>query len=140
ARTSAAADHKAKLERLANTAVGIAMCIGGLAMLAVAFRTTAGEKGNVIPALVIAALGVAFNAWFWLRYRKLDRANPNAIVAVQTNLYGTKTIVDTSVTAALATVAIAPASPAAAYMDIAGTIVVAVYLVGNGAVTAFKAA
>lgn len=141
ARTSAeAADHKAKLERLANTAVGIAMCIGGLAMLAVAFRTTDGEKGNVIPALVIAVLGVTVNAWFWLRYRKLDRAHPNAIVAVQSNLYRTKTIVDTCVTAALATVAIAPASAAAAYMDIAGTIVVAIYLIGNGAVTAFKAA
>jgi hypothetical protein len=57
------------------------------------------------------------------------------ILAVQSRLYRAKSLVDACVTAALATVAIAPASTAAFYMDIAGSAVVAVYLIINGMTT-----
>jgi len=66
---------------------------------------------------------------------KLDRANPNAILAVQSRLYRAKSFVDACVTIALATVAVSPASAAAYYMDIVGSVVVAAYLIINGAIT-----
>lgn len=86
----------------------------------------------MIPGLIIAVLGVIANSWFWLRYRKLDRAEPNAILAVQSKLYRAKSLVDACVTTALAAVALAPHSTAAYYMDIAGSLVVAVYLIVSG--------
>ncbi len=126
------AAKKARLERVAGLCVGVAMCVSGTAMLALALFTQGGEKGNVVPGLVIAILGVTTNAWFWLCYRKLNRAQPNAILAVQSRLYRAKALVDACVTAALATVAGAPASVAAFYMDLAGSVAVALYLIISG--------
>lgn len=128
---------KTKYERIANLCVGIAMCFSGAVMVLIAFLSENKDKGNVVPGLVIAILGVITNTWFWFRYRKLDKADPNAILAVQSKLYRAKSLVDTCVTIALATVAISPASAVAYYMDIAGSIVVAVYLIINGAITIF---
>ncbi len=132
------AKRKTRLERTANLCVGAAMCLGGAAMLLIAFLSDHSEKGNVIPGLIIAVLGVIANTIFWLRYRKLNRENPNAILAVQSRLYRAKSLVDTCVTLALATVAIAPASMAALYMDIAGSVAVAVYLIVNGVITCIR--
>ncbi len=126
------------LERIANLCVGIAMCLGGVAMLLVAFLSPGGETGNVIPGLAIAVLGVITNSWFWLRYRTLDRAKPNAILAVQSRLYRAKSLVDICVTIALITVAVAPGSTAAYYMDLIGSTIVAVYLIFNGAITVYR--
>lgn len=128
-------ERKLRLERIANLCVGAAMCLSGAAMILVTFLADHGEKGNVIPGLIIAILGVTTNSWFWLRYRGLDRANPNAILAVQSRLYRAKSLVDACVTIALTTVAISPASRSALYMDIAGSMVVAVYLIVNGVIT-----
>lgn len=130
-------ERKARLEYVSNLCVGLAMCLGSVAMLLVAFLSPSGEKGNVIPGLVIAILGVVTNTWFWFRYRRLDKDNPNAILAVQSRLYRAKSLVDTCVTISLATVAIYPGSEAAYYMDIAGTAVVAFYLAINGVITIF---
>lgn len=128
-------ERKLRLERVANLCVGAAMCVGGAVMLLVAFLAGNPEKGNVIPGLIIAILGVLVNSWFWLRYRNLDRADPNAILAGQSRLYRVKTFVDACVTIALATIAVFPATPAAVYLDIAGSVVVAVYLIVNGMMT-----
>jgi len=51
------------------------MCLSGAAMLFIALFSPDTEKGNVIPGLVIAVLGVITNTWFWLRYRRLNREN-----------------------------------------------------------------
>ena len=128
---------KAELERIAGLCVGAAMCLSGAAMLFIALLSYGGEKGNVIPGLVIAVLGVIVNTWFWFRYSKLNRVTPNAIFAAQSRLYGAKSLVDTCITLALGTIAVAPDSSAAIYMDIAGSIAVSVYLVITGAVTLF---
>ncbi|NLW88837.1 MAG: cation transporter [Clostridiaceae bacterium] len=124
--------RKLRLEKLANRSVGIAMCVSGLAMLLVALLFPSGEKGNVIPGLVIAILGVTTNTWFFFRYRKLDRAHPNAILAAQVGLYRAKSLVDTCVMISLLVVAIAPASPAAYWFDIVGSVIVSLYLVVTG--------
>lgn len=127
--------RKEKLERSANLCVGAAMCLSGVAMLFVALFSSNAEKGNVIPGLVIAILGVATNTWFWLRYRRLNLQKPDAILAVQSKLYFAKSLVDSCVTLALSFLVAAPASPAARYVDLAGSSIVALYLFINGMIT-----
>jgi divalent metal cation (Fe/Co/Zn/Cd) transporter len=129
------AARKDKLERTASLCVGAAMCLSGIVMLFIALFSSDAKKGNVIPGLVIAVLGVITNSWFWLRYRKLNLQKPDAILAVQSKLYRAKSLVDTCVTAALTVVAAAPASPAARYVDLGGSIIVAAYLFVNGIIT-----
>jgi divalent metal cation (Fe/Co/Zn/Cd) transporter len=124
--------HQARLERTASSAVGLAMCLSGAAMLLLALFSSGTEKGNVLPALIIALLGVLTNSWFWLRYRSLNRQGRDAILASQSRLYGAKTLVDGCVTAALAVVFVAPHSGAAVYVDRIGSLVVALYLAASG--------
>lgn len=89
-------------------------------------------KGSVIPGLMIAILGVLTNSWFWFRYRRLDRKDPSAVLAVQIKLCRVKSLADVCVTAVLLSVALYPGSAAAYYMDTAGSLVVAAYLIISG--------
>lgn len=127
--------RKQKLEKAANLFVGFAMCAGGLIMMALAIWAPSEEKGNVIPGLVIAVLGVIANTLFWRKYTRLDKQTPNAILAVQARLYRAKALMDGCVTTALLAVALFPASRAAAALDAVGSVIVAVYLVWCGAKT-----
>ena len=129
------AARKFRLERTANLCVGAAMCLSGAAMALIALFSGAAEKGNVIPGLVIAVLGVTTNTWVWLRYRMLNREKPDAILAAQARLYRAKSLVDACVTAALAVVTIMPGTPAARIMDLGGSIIVAVYLIASGIIS-----
>ncbi|MBQ2818664.1 MAG: cation transporter, partial [Clostridia bacterium] len=90
------------------------------------------EKGNVIPGLVIALLGVIANTLFFIKYTKLNRDTPNAIIAVQARLYRAKSLVDACVTTALLAVALFPFSKAALMLDAIGSVIVAVYLIYCG--------
>ncbi|HEY8500926.1 MAG TPA: cation transporter [Clostridia bacterium] len=130
-------NHRQRLERIAGNCVGAALCLSGIAMLLVTFLYPSKEKGNVTAGLIIAVLGVITNSWFWIRYKMLNKTNPNRILAVQSRLYRAKALVDACVTAALIVVSVCPGSPAAYYMDIAGSAAVAVYLLINGADTLF---
>ena len=132
--------RKAKLERISNIFVGAMMCIGGSFMIALAFLSDTADKGNVIPGLSIAILGVIANTLFWRKYTKLNKADPNAILAVQARLYRAKSLVDCCVTIALLSVAIAPASSVSVWLDFIGSIIVAVYLVWCGMQTIWEAA
>ena len=124
--------RKAKLERLSNIFVGTMMCVGGTFMVVLAILSDNADKGNVIPGLVIALLGVIANSIFWVKYTKLNNAEPNAILAVQARLYRAKTLVDGCVTTALLSVVIAPASQLSIWLDFIGSIIVAVYLIWCG--------
>lgn len=127
--------RKEKLERLSNLFVGAMMCLGGSVMLFLAFASEHGDKGNVIPGLVIALLGVLANTIFWRRYTKLNKAEPDAILAVQARLYRAKSLVDICVSTALLSVAIFPQALVSYYLDTIGSIIVALYLVYCGAKT-----
>lgn len=127
--------RKEKLERYSNLFVGAAMCLGGAAMLLIAIVSEHEEKGNVIPGLTIAILGVIANTLFWLKYTKLSRESGNVILAVQSRLYRAKSLVDICVTVALGTVALFPASGAAYYLDLTGSVIVACYLIWCGVKT-----
>ena len=132
-KSGAADENRARrLEGMANTFVGGAMCLSGIIMAFLALFSSAGEKGNVIPGLVIALLGVTANTLFWLRYKKLSAQSKSAILTAQSRLYRAKALVDACVTLALSAVALAPLSQAARYMDLGGSLIVAVYLVYSG--------
>ena len=121
--------RKMKLERISNAFVGTMMCVGGCFMIALAIMSDTSDKGNVIPGLAIAVLGVIANTGFGRRYTRLNKAEPNSILAVQARLYRAKSLVDACVTAALFSVAVAPHSPVSAWLDLIGSIIVAVYLI-----------
>jgi len=123
---------KDKLERLSNLFVGAMMCIGGSIMAVLAFVAGNTDKGNVIPGLVIAVLGVIANTIFWRKYARLNRAEANAILAVQARLYRAKSLVDGCVTLALLSVLVVPRSLFSYYVDLIGSVIVAVYLVCCG--------
>jgi len=125
-------NRKAKLERRSNLFVGAMMCLGGSIMLVLAFFSETADKGNVIPGLTIALLGVIANTIFWQKYTKLNKREPNAILAVQARLYRAKSLVDGCVTIALLSVVIAPLSLVSWWLDFLGSIVVAVYLIHCG--------
>ena len=126
------ADKKERLERFSNVFVGLMMCLGGSLMLWLAVTAKNTEKGNVIPGLVIALLGVVANTLFWIKYRSLNKAEPNAILAVQARLYRAKSLVDGCVSIALLSVVLWPASVVSFYLDQIGSVVVSVYLIWCG--------
>ncbi len=130
---------RAVLERRSNGFVGAMMCVGGSFMIALALMAEAADKGNVIPGLSIAILGVIANTIFWRRYTRLNRVEPNAILAVQARLYRAKSLVDCCVTVALLSVAVAPTSDLSLWLDRIGSIIVAAYLIWCGLRTIWEA-
>ena len=126
------AAQKDALERKGNTFTGTIMCISGLSMLVISFIPTDNDKGNVIPALLIAFLGVVANTIFWRRYTSLYRKDGNAILGVQARLYGAKSTVDSCVTLALATVFLFPGTKASYWVDCVGSVLVSLYMLRCG--------
>lgn len=131
---------KEKLERISNAFVGVMMCIGGSFMIALTLMSETTDKGNVIPGLSIAVLGVIANTIFWRKYTRLNKAEPNAILAVQARLYRAKSLVDGCVSVALLSVAIAPGSEVSVWLDFIGSIIVALYLIWCGVQTVYESA
>ena len=125
---------RARMEVGVGRTVAGAMLFSGVALLFVGVRGLFiyAVMGSVAGGLVIAALGLAMNTFFWLRYRSMTRAAPDAILLAQRRLYRAKACVDLCVVIALLAVAIAPAHPATRYVDALGSIVVACYLLYNG--------
>lgn len=125
-------ERKKALERKGNLFTGAIMCVSGLSMLVLAVLSSDGDKGNVIPAMLIAFMGVVANSIFWRRYTVLARSQGNSILGVQARLYGAKTAVDVCVTAALAAVLAFPGTGVAYWVDKAGTALVSVYMLCCG--------
>lgn len=130
-----AEEEKRVLERKGNLFTGVIMCISGLSMLLLSALSQDTDKGNVIPALVIAFLGVVANCIFWRRYTSLYRKQNNAILGVQARLYGAKTAVDVCVVIALAAVLAFPGTKASFWLDRIGSLFVALYMIRCGIMT-----
>lgn len=128
------AAYQARMERTAGLSVAGAMAFSGAVLLIIALsRLSAYELGgNVTLGLTIAFLGLITNGFFWRRYARFSREQYSAVIASQQQLYRAKTFVDICVVAALAAVAIAPAALATRYIDVLGSIIVAVYLLWSG--------
>ena len=108
------------------------MCLSGGIMLFLALFSGNGEKGNVIPGLAIALLGVIANSLFWRKYTRLDKQTGSAILAVQGRLYRAKTLVDGCVVIALSSVLLLPGSALSARLDTLGSAIVSLYLLWCG--------
>ena len=130
---------KQQLERGSNVFVGAMMCVGGIFMIILTLMSDNTDKGNVVPGLAIAVMGVIANAIFWRRYTHLNKIEPNAILMVQSRLYRAKTMVDGCVTIALLSVLIAPATQISYWLDFIGSLIVAVYLIWCGVRTIYEA-
>lgn len=128
-----------RLERHSNMFVGVVMATAGAVMAAVSLLINDADKGNVIPGLVIAAIGAVANSLFWLRYTRLYRAEPNPILIVQARLYRAKALVDISVTLSLSFVLAVPGTRLAFWFDLFGTLVVSMYLIWSGIKTVYNA-
>lgn len=131
-------DRRKRLERMSNIFVGAMMCIGGAFMIGLALFSENTEKGNVITGLIIAFLGVIANTIFWIKYTSLNKKELNAIILVQARLYRAKSLVDTCVTVALLSVAILPKSEISYYIDLIGSVIVALYLMWCGIKTIYE--
>ena len=130
---------KLKLEKASNIFVGAMMCVGGTFMIILTLISDSTDKGNVIPGLVIAVLGVIANFIFWRRYTHLNKMEPNAILMVQSRLYRAKTLVDSCVTIALLSIVLAPATTLSFWLDFIGSLIVALYLIWCGIRTIYEA-
>lgn len=129
---------KQTLERGSNVFVGTMMCVGGIFMIILTLISDNSDKGNVIPGLAIAIMGVIANSIFWRKYTHLNKIEPNAILKVQSRLYRAKTLVDGCVTIALLSVVIAPATQISYWLDFIGSLIVAVYLIWCGVRTIYE--
>ena len=131
-------EKKQKLERGSNVFVGAMMCVGGTFMIILALLSDSADKGNVIPGLCIAIMGVIANSIFWRKYTHLNKVEPNTILMVQSRLYRAKTMVDGCVTIALLSVVIAPATQISYWLDFVGSLIVAAYLIWCGVRTIYE--
>lgn len=129
----------ARLERGASWAVASALAVSGGVTLLLAWRRTGGlaPGGDVRLGLGVAALGLLTNAWFWRRYAGFARERPGRLIEGQRLLYRAKVVVDACVLAALASVAVAPAWPATRWIDLAGSVAVAGYLLWSAGRAAY---
>lgn len=126
------AAQKQAWEKRGNLFNGFIMCVSGLSMLVLSLLSKNEDKGNVVPALVIAVLGVIANSIFWRRYTVLHYRQGNAILGVQARLYGAKSAVDICVTVALAAVLAFPGTGVSFWLDRIGSVLVALYMIRCG--------
>jgi len=124
--------EKQRYEKRSNLFTGYIMVLCGMIMLFLAFLSKNDATGNVIPSLIIAAAGMIANSLFMIKYSKLNKENPNIMIAVQKRLYQAKAMVDTCVVIALFSVYLFPDTSVSYYLDITGSIIVALYLCNNG--------
>jgi divalent metal cation (Fe/Co/Zn/Cd) transporter len=128
--SDATPDTRARWERRADVAARLALAVSGVFVLGLAVRRGGGFRpgGTVAVGLTVAALGLAVNIGFWRRYAGFERAAPSRVIASQRSLYRAKCVVDAGVLLSLAIVALAPGRPLARLADLAGSAIVAAYL------------
>ncbi len=127
-----AKEQKERLKKRGNAFVGMIMCVSGILMITVLLIFGQQDKGNVIPALVIALMGVIANSAFYFRYSGLFKKNGNSILGVQARLYGAKSLVDICVTTSLAMIILFPLSSVSNLFDTLGTFAVSFYMLYCG--------
>lgn len=122
--------RRAALERVAARSVAAALGLSAAVMLLLAAgRLHAFQPGgDVRLGLVIAVLGLLTNGWFWHRFGAHARERPDALIDAQLRLYRAKVAVDACVIAALATILWAPGHPLTRWVDLGGSVAVALYL------------
>ncbi len=124
-------ETKKRWERIVNYSVAVVLGVSGLIMFFLGLFSLRNFRpgGNVYLGLVIAALGFIVNFWFWRRYSVLVYADYNLIIDAQRQLYLAKIFVDLCVILALSAIAFMPTHAITKYIDISGSMAVALYLI-----------
>jgi Co/Zn/Cd efflux system component len=137
-KTEPSASKKARLEKVTGAITAAALICSGVVVLVVALSRVNNFEpgGNVYPGMIIAALGLFTNTWFWRRYAGFNREQYNPIMDSQRSLYRAKAFVDLCVLAALSSVAINPEHIFTRYIDLMGSGAVFLYLLWSGTVSA----
>lgn len=125
-------ERKARLEKYSNIFVSISMVISGIIMLVLGVFNQNQDKGNLIPSMIIALLGLSSNGIFWFKYRKMAKMTGDELFKTQTSLYGGKIFVDLSVFTSLTVVLFSKNHTLSYYFDLVGTMCVAIYLIYSG--------
>lgn len=126
----ASGQRRASLERLTSLGVAGALGCSGAASLVLGFL----RAGQPAPAarghlgVVIAALGLVTNLWFWRRYAGLSRQTAEKVLEAQRRLYLGKSFTDLCVLSALGLAAAWPGAAVSHWGDVLGSLVVAGYL------------
>lgn len=124
--------EKEKLQKIADLFVGGSMCLSGPVILFLAFSAFGEEKGNVVPGLVIALLGVLANGIFAVRYSVLLKTEAHGIFSIQKKLYRAKFLVDLAISISLVLVLLLPGSEVTDWIDFFGSLLVSLYLLYSG--------
>lgn len=123
-------------ERSARRAAGFvaaAMAVSAVVLFIIAIIRLKGAPpdGSVGLGLAVSSLGALTNGWFWHRYSALYRQKEDLILGAQRKLYQGKTFADMVVVVALLVVGFFPGRAGTKYFDVAGTLLVAFYLLKN---------
>lgn len=124
--------RKARLERRSNMLVGWMMCLNSILMVKFLSFGGSPEKGNIVPVLIITALGMIVNTIFWFQYTKLSRTGGNAILTMQVMLYRAKALADVCKTTVLLAVLLFPLAKITSTLDFVVSGIAALYWVWCG--------
>lgn len=122
-----------RLENLNSLFVGIIMIVSVLIITwsTVTHVTAPVEPGVIWPGLLIASGGAVVNGYFWLKFSRLNSKEPSPIFETQWRLYRAKTIMDLTLIVTLTASRIFAGKAWSVYLDPAGSLVVAVFMLGS---------
>lgn len=123
--------RKARYQSLIYVVSAAVLLFSALFLLAIFIQGLISPRlpgGNIYLGLSIAALGILFNGYFWLRYRWFHQQKNNALMETQEKIYQAKTLVDIGVVIALLSLQIFPGQWLSYWIDMGGTFLIASYL------------
>lgn len=125
----------------AGMAVAGVMLISAVLILvgAVAGLRKPTPVANILAGVVVSAGGLVYNVWFWRRYLAIARQDDGILFGTQWRFYRAKAIANASVLVSLATSSLLSRHIWSAYVDIAGSLAVTVFVLVSGAVSATHA-
>ncbi len=124
-----------RLESLSSLFVGIIMIISVLVIVwsAVKHIISPVELGVIWPGFLVALGGVVVNAYFWLKFLRLNSKEPSPIFDTQWRLYRAKTVMDLTLIITLTGSRIFVGKVWSVYLDPAGSLIVAVFMLKSAA-------
>jgi hypothetical protein len=122
-----------RLERFSSLVVGIIMIVSVLVISwsAISRMITPVKLGVVWPGLLVASGGALVNGYFWLKFLRLNASEPSPIFETQWRLYRAKTVMDLTLIVTLAASHLLAGNVWAVYLDPAGSLVVAGFMLAS---------
>ena len=119
---------KLRLEKFIKYFTGISMCLSGGIMLYVAVADFGGNKGDMIPSLILAIIGAIINTKLYLNYRSMS----HSVLSVQAKLHRVKALLDGGIVIVLIVWLLAPNDVIKQYSNMFGTACISIYLIWSG--------